>query len=132
MNQDAENVSGSYLSGLLQADTTFVLFFLAVEYGRNLQLLNIDGAVLGATMLMVMVLPYFLPTVPARSGLGIWLAGRTVITIFGMVFGAVLRYSSGSVLPEAVGYLPLMLLILAAGISCYVQFYGLLKLRPAK
>lgn len=132
MNQEVEIESESYLSGLMQSDTTFVLFFLAVEYGRNLQLFSFDGAVMGTTMLMVMVLPYFLPTSTTRSSFGFWVAGRTVITLFGMLFGLVLGYSTGSVLPDAVAYLPLMFLILAAVISCYVQFYGLLKLRPVK
>lgn len=132
MSQEAENISESYLSGLMQSDTTFVLFFLAVEYGRNLQLFSIDGAVMGTTMMMVMVLPYFLPTSSARSRFGYWVAGRTVITLFGMLFGLVLGYSTGSVLPDGVAYLPLMLLILAALVSCYIQFYSLLKLRPVK
>jgi hypothetical protein len=132
MSQEAENISESNLSGLMQSDTTFVLFFLAIEYGRNLQLFSLDGAVMGTTMLMVMVLPYFLRSSTARASFGFWLTGRTVISLFGMLFGLVLSYSTGSILPNAVAYLPLMFLILAAVISCYVQFYTLLKLRPVK
>ncbi len=41
-------------------DTSFVLFFLAVEFGRTFFSLSLDNIFLFTTLLMVAILPYFL------------------------------------------------------------------------
>ena len=46
--------------GMISFDTTFVLFFLAMEYGRSTQMFSIDAVLMGITTLMVLALPYFL------------------------------------------------------------------------
>lgn len=132
MNHAANNMTGSGLGGMVNIDTTFVLFFLALEYGRGVSMFSIDGALMGTTMLMVLVLPYFLPSGYEKPLFTNWVAGRTAIALFGMLLGVVFRQSLGTVLPESLRFMPMMLLILAAIISCYVQFYGLMKLRLAK
>jgi hypothetical protein len=43
-----------------------------------------------------------------------------------------LSRSFGTVFPESFRFLPLTLLILAAMASCFIQFYALMRLRPAK
>lgn len=132
MNHTSNNMIGSGLGGMVNIDTTFVLFFLALEYGRGVSMFSIDGALMGTTMLMVLVLPYFLPSRYEKPLFTNWVAGRTAIAIFGMLLGLVFRQSLGTVLPESLRFMPMMFLILAAIISCYVQFYGLMKLRLAK
>ena len=108
----------------LAIDTTFVLFFLALEYGRAVRAVSIDGLLMGITMLMVLVLPYFLPSNFERPTLGNWLLARGAVALFGMVLGVVL--------PGSLRFMPMTFLILASMVSCYIQFYGLMKLRLAK
>ena len=132
MNHTVNKTTGLDFGGMLGIDTTFVLFFLALEYGRAVRLFSVDGALMGTTMLMVMILPYFLPSAYSKPSFSNWVAGRTAITILGMFAGVFLSWSVGSLLPEALRFVPLTGLIITAMISCYVQFYGLMKLRLAK
>jgi hypothetical protein len=113
-------------------DTTFVLFFLGLEFGRTLQNLTFDAVLLLITMLMVTVLPYYLPSNYERPTFAKWLAGRGLIAILAIAIGAILSPAYGTVLPESFRFLPLTLLILAAMSSCFIQFYGLMRLRLAK
>ncbi len=117
------------MSGL---DTCFVLFFLALEYGRAVQMFSIDGLLMGITMLMVLTLPYFLPSKNGRPLFSSWMLVRGAVAFFGIFLGILLRQSVGSLLPGSARFMPMTFLILAAMISCYIQFYGLIKLRPAK
>ncbi len=110
-------------------ETTFVLFFLAVEFGRTTKFFALDAIFLAATLSILIVVPYFFSD---ERGFGNWVFGRIVIVGFALLLGAMFKQSLGTLLPEAFRILPLTLLILAAMISCYVQFYGFLKLRPAK
>ena len=113
------------------ADTTFVLFFLALEFGRTFSSLSFDNIFLCLTLLIVMVLPYFLAAneEPNFSG---WLFGRSLIAGFAMLLGMMFKQSLGVVLPETFKFLPMTLLIITAMLSCYIQFYSFLKLRLAK
>jgi hypothetical protein len=113
------------------ADTTFVLFFLAIEFGRTFSRLSLDGVFLFATLLMVAVMPYFL-TSGEKPSFSSWFFGRSLIASFAMLLGMMFQKSIGVVLPETFKFLPMTLLIITAMLSCYVQFYGFLKLRPAK
>lgn len=112
-------------------ETTFVLFFLAVEFGQSFSGLTLDSVFLALTLLMVIVLPYFLPS-DKKPSLKSWLLGRGFITIFAVSLGLLFKQSVGVVLPETLRFLPMTLLIVTAMLSCYVQFYGFLKLRLAK
>ena len=58
--------------------------------------------------------------------------GRSVLMLAGTRRGAAFGASVGTVLPASLGSMPMTFLILAGMISCYVQFYGLMRLRPAK
>jgi hypothetical protein len=113
-------------------DTALVLFFLTIEYARGIQLSMVDGFLMGTTIVMITLLPYFLPSNTSGLGFSPWLAGRVVIALAGFVLGYGLRQSVGIVIPESVGSFPMTFLILAGMTSCYLQFYGLMKLRLAK
>jgi branched-subunit amino acid transport protein AzlD len=118
--------------GMISFDTTFVLFFLAMEYGRSTQMFSIDAVLMGITTLMVLALPYFLPSPYEKPTYMNWLAGRGAIAVFGMLVGLAFRQSVGVVLPESLRYMPMTFLVVTAMISCYIQFYSLMKLRLAK
>lgn len=111
-------------------ETTFVLFFLAVELGQTSEFFALDSIFLTAALLMLIVLPYFLS---ANEGeFGKWVLGRTLIAGFAVAIGAMFRQSLGIALPEVFRFLPMTLLIVTAMLSCYIQFYSFFKLRPAK
>lgn len=112
-------------------DTSFVLFFLAVEFGRTFFSLSLDNIFMFATLLTVAVLPYFLASDEKPNFLH-WVFGRSLIAGFAILLGAMFNQTLGIVLPETFRYLPMTLLIVTAMFSCYVQFYGFFKLRLAK
>jgi hypothetical protein len=112
-------------------DTTFVLFFLAIEFGQTFQFFSLDGMFLALTLAAIAVLPYFLPS-GEKPDFGNWLLGRSLIAGFGILLGVMFKQSLGVVLPEMFRFLPMTLLIITAMLSCYIQFYSLLKLRFVK
>jgi len=112
-------------------ETTFVLFFLAVEFGRTLTRITFDNFLMAITLLMVIVLPYFLAT-STKVNFVNWFVGRSLIAGFATLLGALFNQTLGIVLPETFKFLPLSLLIVTAMLSCYIQFYGFLRLRLAK
>jgi hypothetical protein len=112
-------------------DTSFVLFFLAVDCGQRFTF-GIDGILSGVTLAMFVVLPYFLPFQGEKPDFERWLFGRVVIAAFAILLGAVFNQAIGVILPDMFRFLPLTLLIVAAMISCYIQFYSLLRFRLAK
>ncbi len=112
-------------------DTSFVLFFLAIEFGRMFFFVILDNVFMFATLLMVIVLPYFLAPDEKPDFLN-WIFGRSLIAGLGILLGAMFNQTLGVVLPETFRFLPMTLLIVTAMLSCYIQFYGFLKLRLAK
>lgn len=132
MNKTSDKIERLGFNGVAGIDTTFVLFFLSLEYGRSVQIVSMDGFLMGTTMLMVLVLPYFLPSQFDKPLFANWIAGRGIIAVFGILIGLAFKQSLGVVLPESLKYMPFTLLIVASMISCYIQFFGLLKLRLAK
>ena len=112
-------------------DTTFVLFFLAVEFGLMINGLSLDSVFLAITLGMFIVLPYFLPS-DEKTGFARWILGRGLITGFAIFLGLMFRHSVGVVLPETFRFLPMTLLVVTAMVTCYTQFYGFLKLREVK
>ncbi len=112
-------------------DTTFVLFFLAVEFGQMLGSFGFETVFFAITLLILLVLPYFLSANETQS-FGSWLLGRSLITALAISIGAMFKQTLGVVLPETFRFLPMTLLIVTAMLSCYIQFYGFLRLRLAK
>ena len=113
-------------------DTIFVLFFLALEIGRAVQLFSVDGALMGTTLAMLLVLPYFLPSRVDRPSMATWLAVRGSIAIAALMLGVAYSRGLGSDVPIGYRTMPMTFLILVGMISCYIQFYSLMRLRPAK
>jgi hypothetical protein len=120
------------MGGSFSIDTTFVLFFLALELGRSANLLAFDTFLISITTLMVLVLPYFMPSAGEIPSFGVWLAGRGVVMAAGLILGLAFQRSLGVLVPDSLKFVPMTGLIIAAMISCYLQFYGMLKLRLAK
>src|ERR1043166_7032728 len=120
-----------YLS-MAGIDTTVVLFFLSMEYGRSNRMFSMDSILIMITMAMLSTLPYFLPSRFEKPQFGNWLIGRTALAMFGVVLGVFYKQSIGVNLSESMRFLPMTFLIIASIASCYVQFYGLMKLRLAK
>lgn len=112
-------------------DTTFVLFFLAIEFGQTLTSFRLDTIFLAITLGSVAVLPYFLP-MNNKPKFGSWLVGRGLIAGLAILLGVAFKQSLGVILPETFRFLPMTLLIVTAMMSCYFQFYGFFKLRFVK
>lgn len=112
-------------------ETTFVLFFLAVELGQSFRWFTLDDVCLTVTLLVILILPYFLPS-NEKKAFGNWLLGRSLIAAFAMLLGLIFKQSLGIILPENFRFLPMTLLIVTAMLSCYIQFYCFLKLRCIK
>lgn len=132
MKHTSDKNSLSGFGGISGIDTALVLFFLALEYGRAVQVFSIDGLLMGITMLMLLTLPFFLPSMHEKPSFNNWLIGRGAIVLFGVLLGFAFKQSLGVALPESLRFFPLTFLILASMVSCYIQFYGLMKLRLAK
>ena len=113
-------------------ETTFVLFFLALEFGQSSGFMALDSLFLGLTLAMFAVLPYLLYQGGERPDFANWVLGRTLIAGFAFLLGVAFKQTLGVVLPETFRFLPMTLLIATAMISCYIQFYGFLKLRQAE
>jgi hypothetical protein len=111
-------------------DTTFVLFFLAMDLGQTSIGLDLGSAVSAMTLAAFLVLPYFLPF-GDKGNFGRWLVGRVVVAATGAMFGLILGQAVGNLLPEVFRFVPMSLLIVAAIICCNIQIYGILKIRLA-
>jgi hypothetical protein len=113
-------------------ETTFVLFFLAIEFGQSVKWVAFDTLFLGLTLIMIAVLPFFLYSEDEKPDFGNWIFGRSLIMGFAVLLGVMFKQTLGVVLPDSFRFLPMTMLIATAMISCYIQFYGFLKLRLAK
>ena len=124
------NILGSFPG--FAVDTTCVVFFLGLELGRTLRNLTFDTFLMFGTVLIVAVLPYYLPSDNGRPAFAKWLTGSFLIAVFAIALGAFLVPTYGTVFPESFRFLPLTLLILTSMTSCIIRFYALMRLRPAK
>jgi hypothetical protein len=131
LTQTKQIQSESTVNRSFAVDTTFVLFFLAVEFGQIIGNFGFDTILFGLSLVMLIVLPYFLAYEQNIHFVG-WILGRTFIAGFATAIGLLFKQSVGNILPETFRFLPMTLLIITAMLSCYIQFYGLLKLRLAK
>jgi hypothetical protein len=124
--------AGSSVSRSFAVDTTFVLFFLAMDFGQSFAGFALDSVLSALTLGVLLVAPYFLPSDEPKPGIIGWIAGRAVIAVFAILLGVAFKHTLGNVLPETFRFLPMTLLIVTAMISCYIQFYTLTKFRWAK
>ena len=112
-------------------DTTFVLFFLAMDMGQNL--VNISSYMVFTTiaLLAIAILPYFL-VIAEKDKLGTFLLKRWAIVGLAILFGAIFKQSLGVVFPKNFGFLPFTFLLVTALLSCFIQFYSFFRLRLSK
>ncbi|MFN2392135.1 MAG: hypothetical protein ABR566_09215, partial [Pyrinomonadaceae bacterium] len=103
-------------------DTTYVLFFLAIEFGRSFSGFTLDSVFLALTLMMLIALPYFLSS-GEKPNFANWLLDRSLIAGFAVLFGVLFQHSLGVILPETFRFLPMTFLIVTAMFSCYIQFY---------
>ena len=113
-------------------DTTFVLFFLAMETAQTGFGLGVESVLSVVTLIAFLVLPFFLPLMGETLGFARWIMGRILVAGMGVVFGLVLSQATGTLLPDTFRFVPMSLLIVAAIICCNLQIYGILKNRLAR
>lgn len=113
-------------------DTTFVLFFLAVDLGQGFQRMGFDTLLSLLTLMMLIVLPYFMPGDAEKPNFTPWVLGRAAIAAYATVLGIMFGQSLGVVLPETFGYLPMTLVIVTAMASCCLQLCAMIKFRLAR
>src|SRR5215204_2605542 len=113
-------------------DTTFVLFFLAVDFGEGLRTLGLDSVFSLLTLSMLLVLPYFLPFDGDRPDFKRWFIGRGLIAVYATVLGMMFGQALGVALPETFRFFPMTMVILTAIASCYIQFCAMIRLRLAR
>ncbi len=121
----------SFTGSGLFVETTFVLFFLSLDFGQNLFHAGFDTLFLGTTIAFIAVFPYFLPSA-ANIGAVSWIAGRSAIVLLGMFLGIGLFQTVGTVLPAGILFLPLALAIISGVISCYLMFSNFFRVSYAK
>lgn len=113
-------------------DTTVVLFFLALEIGSRQTFDFIEAGFGFALLVAFSALPYWI-SVDAGRRFSEWLAGRAIISITGLSIGLLLGLAIGAgALPDAVRFVPLTLLIVAAIISCNYGIYAIIRNRLAR
>jgi hypothetical protein len=110
-------------------DTTFVLFFLAVDTGQTILRPDLGTFLAGVTLLMLVTLPYFLYERSIKPAFAPWAATRAAIACFAVLLGIAYGSAAGNILPAGFESVPFTLLIVAAMISCYMQFYDIIKVR---
>ena len=113
-------------------DTTFVLFFLAVDLGQGFQRMGFDTLLSLLTLIMLIVLPYFMPGDAEKPNFTPWVLGRAAIAAYATVLGIMFGQSLGVVLPETFSYLPMTLVIVTAMASCCLQLCAMIKFRLAR
>ena len=122
----------SFMDRRFAVDTTFVLFFLAIDFGQSAVGFGLDSILSAATLGMLLVLPYFLPSSVEKPEFTGWLMGRILITVFAIALGIMYRQALGVLLPAELRFLPMTLLIATAMVSCYLQFYAIIRFRLAR
>ncbi len=127
-NETIEEISGDRNFSF---DTSFVLFFLAIEFGQSFSGFGFEGVFLLITLAAVAVLPYFIAAgeIPEFRN---WVIGRAAIAVFAVVLGIAFKQSLGVVLPEEFRFVPMTLLIISALLSCFIQFDQFFRFRLAK
>src|SRR3982751_637411 len=128
-----QNVQSRHAKGgVLAFATTLVLFFLALDLGQSMGSFGLETIFSLVTLLMLIALPYFLPFGNEKPPFCSWLLGRISIAFVAIGTGILWGQSVGTVVPDSIRFAPMTLLIVAAMFSCYLQFYGMLRVRLAR
>jgi hypothetical protein len=112
-------------------DTTFVLFFLAMDLGSGLNSLNFDTFLSILTIGMFVVLPYSLPFAGEKPEFTGWALGRVFIAIIGLIGGLAIQFGTGTVFPESAKFLPMSFLIISGILCAGLQIRDIIRVRLA-
>jgi len=118
--------------GRFAMDTTFVLFFLAMDIGASFSGLGFELILSAMTAAMFIAAPYLLPFSGEKPEFRGWLLGRLFIAVIGVIGGLAVQAAAGNVLPESVKYMPMTLLIVAGILCAFSQFYAMIRIRLAR
>lgn len=118
-------------SGLFVPDTTFVLFFLAMDLAGSISGIGLDTLLSVLTIGLFVVLPYLLPFGGEKPEFWNWFFGRLSISAIGVISGLATAASAGSFLPEALKYVPFTLLLISGIFCTFTQLRGIMKVRLA-
>jgi len=113
------------------ADTTFVLFFLALDLGGGFAGVGIDTTLSTLTIAAFVVLPYFLPSWADKPEFTGWAVGRLCIAGIGVIAGMGIQTASGTIFPEFVRFVPMLLLIVSGIFCAATQIRGIIRVRLA-
>lgn len=124
--------TGRVAAATFGIDTSFILFFLALDFGAAAVGFGLDAVFSGLCLFALMTLPYFLAEQDDRMPFASWFWGRSAIGAAGTVLGGAFGMAAGTLLPDAARFLPTTMLIAAVTLSFYIQFFRFLKLRLVK
>ena len=113
-------------------DTTFVLFFLAMDlFGSFSGTVGLDALLSLVTIGLFAVMPYLLPFEGEKPEFWGWLTGRFSIGVIGAISGLAISASTGVFWPETVRYVPFTLLIISGIFCAFTQLRAIMKVRLA-
>lgn len=112
-------------------DTTFVLFFLAMDLVRSFSGFGLDSVLSVLTIGIFAVIPYLLPFDGEKPEFWGWLTGRLIIAAIAGICGLAISASAGVFLPETVKYVPFTLLIFSGIFCAFTQLRVIMKVRLA-
>ena len=112
-------------------DTTFVLFFLAMDLVGSFSGLGLDLLLSLVTIGLFAVMPYLLSFEGERPEFWGWLTGRLSIGVTGAISGLAISASAGVFLPETFKYVPFTLLIISGIFCAFTQLRVIMKVRLA-
>lgn len=113
------------------ADTTFVLFFLALDLGGGIDGIGVGTVLSVLTIGAFVVLPYVLPFSAEKPEFTGWAVGRLFIAAIGVISGLGIQAASGTVFPEFVRFVPMFLLIVSGIFCAATQIRGIIRVRLA-
>ena len=112
-------------------DTTFVLFFLAMDLAGSNSGLCVDSFPSVLPIGIFAVFPFLLPFDGEKPEFWGWLMGRLSIAAIGALSGLAISASAGVFLPETVKFVPFTLLIISGIFCAFTQLRVIMKVRLA-
>lgn len=110
----------------VEFDTSFILFFLAMDIGRNP--FSFESLFMVPVLAIVLVAP-FLITASGDQSLLSWIGGRAAIGFAGIIAGAAFSVFLGTLIPESFAVLPFALVVVASLVTVLFSFASLLGFR---
>jgi hypothetical protein len=125
------NSKGEERANYFALDTTFVLFFLAMELASSISSLDFGTFLSIFTIGIFVVLPYFLSFAGEKPEFTVWLLGRVFIAIVGLIGGLAIQFGAGTVFSESARFLPMTLLVISGIFCAGSQIRDIIRVRLA-